>query len=142
MQRILALRGYKNTRRIVGRRSLTPMRGKKKRILKTRCCSRVGKSDVPILQQANALFNEEGKEEGQNKHCQHPKWEGCQNCLVKRRWQNTEEHTQTIQEGDCTDSKESLHPGTVCPVRELPESTDASGESDAQTEIEAEQLTP
>lgn len=134
----IASLGYTNTRRIKGRRSLTPMRGKKRHHLKTRSTKKLENLHVPVLQQTDALFNQAGKEKSEDKHCQDSEWKGGEDSPPKRRWKDTEEHTQVIQERDCTDTKESLYPGTVCQMRELSEKADASDEKDAETQIEAE----
>lgn len=137
---MISLRCTRYTRRILGRRSLTPMRGKKRQYLKTRYSTKVVSSHVPILQQTNSLHDETRKEESQDKYCEDPKREGSQDGPPKRRWKDTEKHTQVIQKGDSADPEESLYPGTVHQMRELCECTDASGQTDAETEIEAEEV--
>ena len=114
------------------------MRGKKRHNLKTRYSTKVEKGHVSVLQQANALFNQTGKEESQDKYCQDSEWKGREDSPPKRKWNHTEEYTQTLQEGDCTDTKESLRSRTVYEMREVSESADASDKKDADTEIEAE----
>jgi hypothetical protein len=128
--------GY--TRRIKGRRSLTPMRGKKRHHLKTRSWKKLEGLHVPVLQQANAFHDETRKETYENQSCQDSKWEGGEDSPPKRRWKDTEKHTQVVQERNGSNPKESLYPGTVCQMRDLSEKADASTETDAETQIEAE----
>lgn len=132
--------GYLYTRRTKGRRSLTPMRGKKRHHLKTRSWKKVERPNVQLLQQANAHHTEARDEAFENKHCHHSQWQGGEDRAPKRRWKDTEKHPWAIQEGDCADPEKSVYPGTVCQMRDLSERTDASTETDAETQIEAEEI--
>jgi hypothetical protein len=140
MHRMISLRGYKYTRRVIGRRSITPMRGKKRRLTKTRCCHKVEKNEVSVHQQASSCHDETRKTESQDEHCEYSEWEGGENSPPKRKWKDTEKHSQTLQGGDCEHSAEPLHPGTVCTMRGLSEESNASAQTDAETEIETEEL--
>lgn len=129
---------YKFTRRYSGRRAITPMRSKLKKIQKTRG-HRVEKKHVPLSKQTSTHHDEEGSKTcHQDEHCGHQEWKGEQNGHHQGREENQEEQTQTIEERSSTDSTKQIHPG---PIQTLLLVSATAAITDTQEEkIEAEQL--
>jgi hypothetical protein len=131
---------YVYTRRVTGRRSITPIRSKQKKLIKkTRGHKVERKPYVSILKHATA--HSDGKREETDKSqlsdCQER--EGDKDGSLEGEWKDPQEHTQAIESGNTENSEESVHPGPIQTLSNMPEST-ASSETSDKTEIESEQL--
>lgn len=132
---------YKFTRRYSGRRAITPMRSKIKKIQKTRG-HRVEKKHVPLCKQTNTHHDEKRSETCcKDEYCRHQEWEGEQNGSYQGREENQEKQTQAEQKGSTNDTTKQIHPGPIQTLLCLPEtSPDASIRDQEEEKIEAEQL--
>lgn len=128
---------YKFTRRYSGRRAITPMRSKLKKIQKTRG-HKVEKKHVPLFKHTSSFHDGERKKEDESQCCKHTERKGNQDSDNKRGKENQKEHTSSEQERNDQDSKESIHPGPVQTLPRLPEH--AYGDDTQEETIEAEQL--
>lgn len=132
------LKRYKYTRRYSGRRAITPMRSKLKKIQKTRG-HRVEKKHVPLCKQTNTHDHEKRSETNhEDEYCEHQEWKGEQNGSYQAGKEDQEKQTQVEQKRNSTDSTKQIHPG---PIQTLLCVFDTASQYDAQEEkIEAEQL--
>jgi hypothetical protein len=132
---------YPQTRRISGRRGLTPIRSKKKVVLKTRGHKVEKKRYVPLRKHTGSQHTEERLPSDTDKHSQDSEWKGDQDGHDSGTRHHTEEQTHVEQIRDEKDSTESVHPGPLQTVSELLEQTAVVQTSDKE-EIEAEVLPP
>ena len=136
--------GYsKWTRRIKGRRAITPMRSKHKcQIKKTRGHKVEKKPHVPLFKHSSSLHDSERKEEDQSQLGEHSQWKGDKDSNDKGGKENTKEHAQVEQVRNTENSEKSIHPGPVQTLPNMSESDTfaADDETYDKTEIEAEQL--
>lgn len=131
-----SLKRYKFTRRYSGRRAITPMRSKVKKIQKTRG-HKVEKKHVPLCKQTSSHDHEKRSETShEDKHGEHQEWKGKQNGDSEGGKENQEEQTQVEQKGNPTDSTKQIHPGPIQTMLLM-----SASQYDTQEEkIEAEQL--
>ena len=131
---------YRLTRRISGRRGVTPIKSKhRKTIPKTRGHKLEKKPYVPLRKHAGSQSDEGRKECNEDKYGKDSERQGDQNSDSEGKRDNTEEHTQAEQVRNPEDSAESVYPGTVQALPDLPEQT-ASVQISDKTEIEAEEI--
>lgn len=131
-----SLKRYKFTRRYSGRRAITPMRSKVKKIQKTRG-HKVEKKHVPLCKQTSSHDHEKRSETShEDKHGEYQEWKGKQNGYCQAGEEDKEEQTQVEQERNSTDSTKQIHPGPIQALLCL-----SASQYDTQEEkIEAEQL--
>lgn len=131
---------YRLTRRISGRRGVTPIKSKhRKTIPKTRGHKLEKKPYVPLRKHTNAQSDEERKEPYKDKYSEDSERQGNQNSSSEGKRDNTEEHTQAEQVRNPEDPAESVYPGTVQTLPDLFEQT-ASVQTADKTEIESEEI--
>lgn len=131
---------YRLTRRISGRRGVTPIKSKhKKTIPKTRGHKLEKKPYVPLRKHTNTQSDEERKDSYKDKYGKDPERKGDQDSCLGGEREDTQEHTQTVSLGDQENPEESVHPGTLQAVLDLPTAT-ASVQTADKTEIEAEEI--
>lgn len=123
------------TRRIQGRRGITPIRSKKKRIVKTRSSKRV-ENGVPVQQHTSTRSHREWEKEREKEQCTDCKWKGDQDSGGDRKWDDSQEHKEAVQRGNQEDSEQSVHPGSLQELCELSELavTDITNETELQEE--------
>jgi len=119
--RALGLRN--KTRRLHGRRGITPMKSKKKRILKTRCSKPSIKVEngISIQQHTSPRTPEERSPRDEEKHSKHNQWKGDKDSGDHGKWEDTEECQEIEQCGNQEDSTESVHPGSLPELQQLSE---------------------
>lgn len=124
LRSFLALQSNK-TRRLHGRRSITPIRHKHQTApAKTRSASKTGARHVSVHKRAGAQHNAVKREDtDQTELRQHQGEQGHQDSDLDGKRQDTEVHPQTVAPGNQPDSAESVYPGTVQAVHGLPEQT-------------------
>lgn len=134
--------GYsKWTRRIKGRRAITPMRSKHKcQIKKTRGHKVEKKPHVPLLKHTGSLHLGEREEKDKSQLSEHPQRQGDQDSDDKGGKKDPKEHTQIEQVRNTENSEKSIHPGPVQTVSDMSESATADDQAYDKTEIEAEEL--
>lgn len=131
---------YLHTRRVTGRRSITPIRSKHKKLIKkTRGHKVEHKPYVSILKHATTDSDGERKETDKSQLGDNQEREGDKDSSLEGEWKDPKEHTQAEQSGTTENSEESVHPGPVQTVSHMSEST-ASPETSDKTEIESEKL--
>ena len=152
-------RRYGTTRRFTGRRGITPIKTRQKRLIpKTRRSSHSEKDgiiqkthsflnhrhrveDVPISKHADADHHEKREEADKNQHSENQERKGNQGGQDDGKREDTQKHSQVEPSRDAQNRKESIHPGTLQAVHRLSEPT-AFHETSDKTEIEAEELPP
>jgi hypothetical protein len=140
MEQTNPLGRYRLTRRISGRRGVTPIRSKqKKSIPKTRGHKLEKKPYVPLRKHTSSHHEQERKVSYQDKHSEDSERGGNQDSHLEGKRDHTQEHSQTEQFRDQENPNESVHPGIVQALPDLPEST-ASVQTADKTEIEAEEI--
>ena len=131
---------YPQTRRTSGRRGVTPIKSKhKKTVPKTRGHKLERKRYVPLRKHTDAQHSEGRETSCPDQHSDHSERKGDQDCVNSGARQDAEECTQVEQLRDAQDSEESVHPGPVQTVLNMPEQTAVVQTSDKE-EIEAEEL--
>ncbi len=129
-----------HTRRVVGRRSLTPMRSKHKRsVAKTRSSKVEAKVNVPLRKHTITFVYGKRNEKDAQEHSEDCKREGNQDSCPGGERQDQEKHSQVESLRDTENPEKSVHPGPVQALPELSEQTAVVQTSD-ETEIEAEVL--
>ncbi len=119
------LRGLgQNTRRLHGRRSVTPIKPKKKRVLKTRYRKRL-ENGVSIQQHSGSRSDGKWPEKGQKELCRDCEWKGNQDSGNHGKREDSEEHKEAQCVGNQKDSTESVYPGSLQELHELSELQDA-----------------
>lgn len=133
--------GYpRYTKRITGRRAITPMRSKHKHHIKKTRGHKVEKRPyVPLLKHTSSQLIGERKEADEGQLGEHQKREGDQDCHDQGGKQDTQELTQVEQVRNTENSEKSVHPGPVQTVFDLPEGC-ADDTQAIETEIESEVL--
>jgi hypothetical protein len=133
-------RRYLHTRRITGRRSITPIRSRHKKLIKkTRGHKVERKPYVSILKHATAHSHGEWNQTDKSEFGDDQERKRVKDSSLNGEWKDPKEHTQAEQSGTTENSEESVHPGPIQTVSNMPEST-ASSETSDKTEIESEQL--
>jgi len=134
--------GYsKYTRRIKGRRAITPMRSKHKcQIKKTRGHKVEKRPYVPLLKHTGSLVHGEWEEKDKSQFGEHSQRQGNQDSHHQGGEENKKEHTQTEQVRNTENSEKSIHPGPVQTMSDMSESATADDQAYDKTEIEAEEL--
>lgn len=134
MNGLRALRVLNRTRRFHGRRAITPLRPKRKRILKTRCHTKVG--NVSIQQHTGSRSDGKWSSQDQKEHSEHQGREGNKIGGDHGKWKDSEECEELDQCGNEEDSELTVHPGSLQEVSRLPEY--ASSDSTNETELKGE----
>ena len=134
-------RRYANTRRGTGRRGLTPIKTRQKRLIpKTHRSNHHHRvDDVSVYQHSGTQHDSKRKGSGSCEHSQHQEWKGDQGSTDNQGRKDEKEQTPIDEEGDKQYSTEQVHPGTLQEVQQLFEQ-DAFQETADKTEIEAEEL--
>lgn len=132
---------YPQTRRISGRRGLTPIRSKKKVVSKTRGHKIEKKRYVPLRKHTGPQHNEGRKNGLKDQYSEDSQRKGDEDGSDSGKREDTEEQTHVEQVGSKEDSAESVHPGPLQTVPDLLEQTAVVQTSDKE-EIEAEVLPP
>jgi hypothetical protein len=131
---------YVHTRRLTGRRSITPIRSKQKKLIKkTRGHKVERKPYVSILKHTTANSDGERKETDKSQLSDGQEREGDKDGSLEGERKDPKEHTQANESGNTENSEESIHPGPVQTVPNMSEST-ASPETSDKAEIESEKL--
>jgi hypothetical protein len=131
---------YPMTRRFTGRRGITPMKSKHKKIAKTRNHKVEGKRNVQLLQHTKSRNDEEWKDTGSQEYCEDSKRQGDKDSGCQGKWEDTKECAQTNQGGNTENTEKSIHPGPIQTVSNVSESATADDKEADKTEIEAEEL--
>ncbi len=123
------------TRRITGRRSVTPIKPRRKRILKTRYRKRV-ENGVSIQQHTGSRSDGKWREEDEEEHSRDKEWKGIQDCGTDRKWEDSQEHQETVQCGNTENPAKSVHPGSLQELHELSQLAvaDITNETELQEE--------
>jgi hypothetical protein len=123
------------TRRITGRRSVTPIKPRRKRILKTRYRKRV-ENGVSIQQHAGSRGDGEWREEDEEEYCRDSEWKRNKDGGTDRKWKDTQEHKETVKCGNTENPAKSVYPGSLQELHELSELAvaDITNETDLQEE--------
>jgi len=108
------------TRRVQGRRSLTPIRPKKKRILKTRSGKRV-ENGLPIQQFTGSRSARERCSQSKKEHSRDSQWKGNEDSGNHGKWEDSEKHQEAESLGDEKNSEQSVYPGSLQELHELSE---------------------
>ena len=136
--------GYsKYTRRIKGRRAITPMRSKHKcQIKKTRGHKVEKRPHVPLLKHTGSLLHGEREEKDKSQLGEHPQRQGNQDSDNQGGEENKKEHSQAEQVRNTENSEKSIHPGPVQTVPHMSQSDTLAADDETydKTEIEAEEL--
>ena len=131
---------YKYTRRITGRRAITPIQSKHRKLIKkTRGHKVERKPYVSILKHAVSHIGGEWKETDKSQLGEHSEREGNQDSHDKGKGKDEEEHTQVEQIRNTENSEKSVHPGPVQTVPDMSQQA-AYDQTPDKTEIEAEVL--
>ncbi len=128
---------YLQTRRFTGRRGITPIKTRQKRIIPKTHRHRV--EDVPIHKHPIPQLSSERKKADKGQYSEDSKREGNQGGHDQGKREDTKEPTPLKSIGNQEDTKESVHPGTLQEVQQLSEQY-AFHETSDKTEIEAEEL--
>lgn len=116
--------GLRNrTRRLYGRRGITPIKSKKKRILKTRYSKPSAKVEngISIQQHTSPRTPGEWSSCDQKEHSEHNQWKGDKDSGDHGKWEDTEECQEIEQCGNQEDSTESVYPGSLQELQQLSE---------------------
>jgi hypothetical protein len=134
-----SLKRYFLTRRVTGRRSITPMKTKqKKTVPKTRGHKVEKKPYVPIRKHTSPQQHGERQREDSREHGEDSERQRNQDSCLEAGRKDKEEYTQVEQGGTTENSEKSVHPG---PLQTVPEMyTCADDTQTSETCIEAEEL--
>ena len=123
------------TRRITGRRSVTPIKPKRKRILKTRYTKKV-ENGVSIQQHSSSRGHGKRKKETEKEYCGDCERQGDKDSGTDGKWKDAQEHQETVNCGNEEDSAESVYPGSLQELYELSELAvvDITNETELQEE--------
>lgn len=145
MNGALTLRGFSiqksgkwKTRRFHGRRSVTPMRHKGRRaVAKTRCHHKAEKKishELPVREHTGSLHDGERQGENEDKHSEDQKRQGHEDSSGSGKREDTEIHEEAIGLGNSEHSEQSVHPGSIQELRELPASAQVTDETSPEEE--------
>jgi hypothetical protein len=135
-----ALKRYLQTRRFTGRRGITPMKSKHRKLVsKTRNHKVEKRPNVRIRKHTIPQQSCEWQTTDTQECCENQEWQGNQDCHSDERWKTEEKHTQTQQSRNTENSEKSVHPGPVQTVPEMYKRC-ADDTETTETEIEAEEL--
>lgn len=126
------------TRRITGRRSITPIKPRKKRVLKTRYRKRI-ENGVSIQQHSGSRSDGKWPTKGQEELGGDCEWKGDKDSGDYGKWQDAEEHKEAQCGGNPKDSTESVYPGSLQELHELSELQDAVADITNETELQEEE---
>jgi hypothetical protein len=116
--------GLRNrTRRLHGRRGITPIKSKRKRILKTRCSKPSTKVEngISIQQHTSPRSSEERSFCDEKEHSEHKQWKGDKISGDHGKREDEKECQEVEQCGNQEDSTESVHPGSLPELSQLSE---------------------
>lgn len=130
---------YVFTRRITGRRAITPIQSKHRKIKKTRGHKVERRPYVSILKHTIPYIHGEREETDESQLGDDSKRQGHQDSCDKGKGENTEEHTQVEQVRDTENSEKSVHPGPVQTVHHMSEPAPATLESQTACDTETEE---
>jgi hypothetical protein len=131
---------YKHTRRITGRRAITPIQSKNRKIIKKTRGHKVERRPyVSILKHSVSHVAGEWKETDKSQLGEHSERQGDEDSHDKGEWKNEEELSSPQQIRNTENSEKSVHPGPVQTMPDLPEQAAYDQASDKK-EIEAELL--
>jgi hypothetical protein len=140
----LTLRGFSiakggkwKTRRFHGRRSVTPMRHKSKKPSKTRCISKVERTDfhgIPIRKHTSASQSDERDTQNKDEHCEDQERKGNKDCDDEGKRKDAEVHEEVEPLGNSEYSEQPVHPGSIQELRELPASVEVTDETGPEEE--------
>ena len=129
------------TLRFTGRRGITPMKTKQKRLIpKTR--KHKVEDGILLRKQADSQLSKEREASDKSKYGENQQGERHQDGSLGRKREDAKEQTQAEQSRDEQNQEESVHPGTLstlCSMSEQPVATACDTLTD-KTEIEAEVL--
>lgn len=136
MNRVKTLGG--KTRRILGRRAITPIRRKRKlAVIKTRSRTRI--DDISVLQRTSSLGDEERATEDSKEHCHSEKRKGSQGGDDSGEREVTHLCEAPVDCGYSENPEKSVHPGSIQGLPQLLESTDALTEVTNETSPQEEE---
>lgn len=136
MNRVKTLGG--KTRRILGRRAITPIRRKRKlAVIKTRSRTRI--DDISVLQRTSSLGDEERATEDSKEHCDSEKRKGSQGGDDSGEREVTHLCEAPVDCGYSENPEKSVHPGSIQGLPQLLESTDALTEVTNETSPQEEE---
>jgi hypothetical protein len=126
MKEALTLRSLqtvgKYTRRLHGRRAITPMKSKAKKVAikKTRSTHRI-ETNVQLPKHTGSRNGRERSPSCENQHSGHQEREGDKDSHSEGKRKDTEEHQDLITEGNKSHPECTIHPGSLQELRELSE---------------------
>ena len=133
--------GYSRyTRRVTGRRAITPMRSKHKNHIKKTRGHKIGKKTYVPLLKHTVSYNDGEREKKDTGQCsEYQKRQGNEDSDDKGGKEDTQELTQVEQIGNTENSEKSVHPG---PVQTLPDLLEGCADDTQaeETQIESEVL--
>jgi hypothetical protein len=134
MNKTKTLRGA-TTRRIQGRRGITPIKPRRKRILKTRSRKSV-ENGVSIQQHTGSRSDGKWSAKDQTELGGDCEWKGNKDSGVDRERKDSQEHKELVNCGNEEDSAESVYPGSLQELHELSELAvaDITNETELQEE--------
>ena len=123
------------TRRFQGRRSITPIKPKKKRIVKTRYVKKV-ENAVSIQQQSSSRSDGKWSAQDQKEYSGDFQWEGNKDGGNHGKREDSQKHKEAECGGNQKDSTESVYPGSLQELHELSELavTDITNETELKEE--------
>ena len=135
------LERYKHTRRVSGRRAITPIKSRHRKIIKKTRGHKVEKKPyVSILKHTVSHSDGGWKEKDKDEHGENSQWQGDQNSDGKGGEENTQEYAQVEQSRNTENSEKSIHPGPIQTLSHVSELITAYDQTCDKTEIESELL--
>lgn len=111
------------TRRLQGRRGITPIRHKHRGPAKTRSQAKAGGRHVSVQQRTGTDNDGQRSRKDQTEHCDHQGQQGQQDGCLDGERKDAEVHQAAVTPGDQQDSTESVYSRSVQAVRKLSAST-------------------
>ena len=135
------------TRRVQGRRAITPVRNRKKHFPKTRSHNKIEeRNDLRVSQRADSHHGEKRDKNDKQQHSESKEWKGDQDSHVKGERADAEKHKAPDTQGDSQHQELTVHPGSVHEAKASDDSETAindvpavSGESN-ETALEEEDV--
>jgi hypothetical protein len=143
MKEALTLRSLqtigKYTRRLHGRRAITPMKskGKKVAIKKTRSSHKV-EANVQLPKHTSSRNGSQRSSSTENQHSIDQERKGNKDSGSEGKREDTKEHQEVITEGDKSNQECTIHPGSLQELRDLSEL--AFHDEEHKTEHQEEQV--
>ncbi len=132
------------TLRFTGRRGLTPMKTRQKRLIpKTRrhLSKNTVEDGIQLRKHTDSQLDGERKKTDESQHRENQEREGNQGSQGGGKREDTQKQTQLEQSRDQQNTEESVHPGTLQTLHPMSEqSISACDPQTDKTEIEAEVL--